>query len=91
MKVLVASDNPVKVEAVKRGLEALRIEAAVIGKNPISPVSKQPIGEETFTGAKGRVEKAKSLWRGFDAYVGMKGASSSSTKRCSLWEWCMLK
>ncbi len=73
MKVLVASENPVKVEAVKRGLSALSITADVIGKNPGSPVSRQPIGEETFAGAKGRVERAKSLWEGFDAYVGIEG------------------
>lgn len=57
MKILVGSKNPVKIDAVKEALSLYLDNIEVIGFDVDSKVSSQPIGKETFIGAKNRALK----------------------------------
>ncbi len=57
MKVLVGSINPVKIIAVKEALTFYFHNVETIGIDVDSKVSVQPIGDETFIGAKNRAFK----------------------------------
>ncbi|MFZ5946357.1 MAG: inosine/xanthosine triphosphatase [Stygiobacter sp.] len=57
MKILVGSKNPVKINAVKEALSLYFDNIETIGIEVDSNVSVQPIGEDTFIGAKNRALK----------------------------------
>ena len=61
MKVLVGSENPVKIEAVKEAFSKYFNNLEVTGINVDSKVSKQPVNEETFEGAKNRALELKII------------------------------
>ena len=61
MKVLVGSQNPVKIEAVKEAFSNYFKDVDVIGINVNSKVPKQPINDETFEGAKNRALELKKI------------------------------
>lgn len=77
MKVLVGSRNPVKIEAVKEAFSKYFDDVEVIGIKVGSRVSNQPIGDETFEGAKNRslelkrINEEKNLGAKF--FVGIEG------------------
>ena len=52
MLVLVASKNPVKIEATREAFSKYFENFEVMGIEVDSGVAKQPINEETFEGAK---------------------------------------
>jgi len=56
MKVLIGTKNPGKVEGAKRALEKYYKDFELIGLKVESNVSEQPVGIETYQGAKNRVE-----------------------------------
>ena len=49
-KVLVGSENPVKISSVKNAFEKYSDKVKVTGINVNSRVSNQPVNEETFEG-----------------------------------------
>lgn len=55
MKVLIGTKNPGKIEGAKRAFENYFKDVEVIGIKAESNVSEQPVGKETFLGAKNRV------------------------------------
>jgi len=61
MKVLVGSQNPVKIEAVKEAFSKYFDNVEVIGMKVDSKVPDQPINEETFEGAKNRALELKRI------------------------------
>ncbi|MDP2038113.1 MAG: inosine/xanthosine triphosphatase [Ignavibacteria bacterium] len=61
MKILVGSKNPVKVASVEEAFQNYFKEIEVIGIEVDSGVSHQPVGEETFTGAKNRALALKHI------------------------------
>lgn len=76
MHVIVASLNPVKVEAAREAFavqfpgQRLEIEALAVA----SGVSEQPISDaETRQGARNRVRKAREARPGADYWVGLEG------------------
>ncbi len=71
MKVIVGSENPVKIGAVKEVFEKVFGPVDVIGVKVDSHVSAQPIGEETFEGAKNRAFELRD--RDADFFVGLEG------------------
>lgn len=77
MKILVGSNNPVKIEAVKEGFSKYFQDIEVQNISVNSEVSHQPIDEETFHGAKNRVlalQKADSEEKtNADFFVGIEG------------------
>lgn len=56
MKVLIGTKNPGKIEGAKRAFENYFENVEVIGIKAESNVSEQPVGAETFLGAKNRVD-----------------------------------
>lgn len=56
MKVLIGTKNPGKILGAKNALENYFQDVEVVGISSPSEVSEQPIGEETFLGAKNRVK-----------------------------------
>jgi len=86
MKVLVGSENPVKIEATREVFSKYFGETEVTGIQVPSKVSAQPIGEETFEGAKNRALELKKLNEernlGVDFFVGIEGGI---TKLYSKW------
>lgn len=77
MKVIVASKNPVKINAVKTAFEKMfsKEEVVVLGVSVASGVSDQPMTDiETYTGAFNRAVGAKKFFsEGFDYWVGLEG------------------
>lgn len=56
MKVLIGTKNPGKIEGAKRAFEKYFDNVEVIGVKAESNVSEQPVGKETFLGARNRVD-----------------------------------
>ncbi|MEL7423786.1 MAG: inosine/xanthosine triphosphatase [Bacteroidota bacterium] len=76
--IIVASRNPVKVQAALQGFEEMFPEQGFIaeGINVPSGVSDQPIGdEETYQGAWNRVQAAKVERPEADFWVGIEGGN----------------
>jgi len=63
VKVLVGSQNRVKLEATKEAFSRYFTEVEVIGIEVDSKVSSQPINEETFWGAKSRATELEKINR----------------------------
>lgn len=79
MKILVGSQNPVKIEATEKAFEKFFDNIDVKGANVDSEVSNQPFNEETFKGAENR---AKNLMKyKADFYVGIEGGVIKLNKR----------
>ncbi|MEA1937072.1 MAG: inosine/xanthosine triphosphatase [Patescibacteria group bacterium] len=77
MKILVGSQNPVKIKASKEAFLKYFEKVEVVGIEVDSKVSDQPVGEETFRGAENRalelkrINETKKLSAKF--YVGIEG------------------
>lgn len=77
VKVLVGSENPVKIAAVKEAFSKFFNNVEVVGMKVNSNVPDQPVNMETFEGAKNRVlelmniNKEKNLGAKF--FVGIEG------------------
>ena len=72
--VLVGSTNPVKLEAVREAFLHFHPNIDVLGFDVDSKVSVQPVGDETFSGAKNRAEAVMELEEDdADFYVGAEG------------------
>lgn len=87
MKVLVGSQNSIKIEATQKAFSSYcRSTVEVIDKEVDSNVSNQPIGEETFRGAENRALNLKDLdsKRRYKAefFVGLEGGI---IKNYSVW------
>ena len=61
MKILVGSQNPVKIEAAKEAFSEYFENIEVIGMNIDSGVSDQPVNDETFEGARNRAVELKRM------------------------------
>ena len=75
-KIIVASQNPVKTEAVLSGFRQMFSDETfeVDRISVVSGVSEQPMSDrETLEGAKTRAENARIAAPGFDFWVGLEG------------------
>lgn len=75
-QVVIASVNPVKVQATREGFDALFPDRSFTftGVAAASGVGDQPFGDaETLTGARNRTESARALLASADYYVGIEG------------------
>lgn len=89
-KVIVASKNPVKVEAVTKGFRKLLPSASLEfeGVSAPSNVPDQPRGDdETLLGAKNRAEKAKQARPDADYWVGIEGGIGSNDRGTEVFAW----
>lgn len=77
MKILVGSKNPVKINSVEEAFKSFFDKIEVAGIEVASGVSNQPIGDETFVGAKNRVlaliKEDETNNFGADFFVGIEG------------------
>jgi len=93
-KVVVASKNPVKIQAVKIGFEKMfsSQEFEFISVSVASGVSDQPLGsEETFLGAKNRADNAFQEIGGADFYVGIEGGVEYVGEEMGAFAWVVIK
>lgn len=85
MKILVGSKNPVKIDAVREALSNYFGNIEVTGIEVESGVSIQPVGDETFIGAKNRAQNLKMLNDtnkiGADLFVGIEGGIAKEFNR----------
>jgi len=61
MKILIGSENPVKIDAVKEAFSNYFNPTEVIGITVDSHVSDQPVNDETFEGAKNRALELRRI------------------------------
>jgi inosine/xanthosine triphosphatase len=93
-KVVVASLNPVKIQAVKNGFEKLLPELQIecVGISVPSGVSDQPMSdEETRQGAKNRVNKAIAMTDNADYYVGIEGGIEVEGEEMHAFAWIYIQ
>jgi len=92
IKIVVASRNPVKMEAVKEGLSVfLNTEIEIHGVTVQSGVPDQPMGNaETLQGAEIRVENAQVQYPGYDYYVGVEGGVEDTQSELMAFAWIVI-
>jgi inosine/xanthosine triphosphatase len=77
MKILVGSINPVKIDSVKEALSNYFDKIEVMGLDAESGVSVQPVGDDTFIGARNRALYLKLLNErenfAADLFIGIEG------------------
>jgi inosine/xanthosine triphosphatase len=93
-KVIIASKNPVKIQAVKNGFEKMfpNQEFELIGVSVPSNVADQPFSnDETFLGAKNRADNASSEVKDADFYVGIEGGIEHIESEMEAFAWVVIK
>lgn len=93
MKVVVASANPVKLEAVKVAFSQCFDDDFVFeGVSVPSGVSDQPVGsDETRQGALNRVQNAQKAMPDADFYVGLEGGVEWLGDELMVFAWMVVR
>ncbi len=92
-KVIVASKNPVKINATKKAFESVFPEEnfEVVGMEVPSFVSDQPMSnEETLEGAINRAENAKLAKKDADFWVGIEGGIETDGVDMDAFGWMII-
>jgi inosine/xanthosine triphosphatase len=91
-KIVVASKNPVKLEAVREGLSAfLNGLIEILEVSVESGVSDQPMSDaDTYLGAENRVKNAMLQFSGYDFYVGIEGGVEDSVSGLMAFAWIVI-
>ena len=89
MIVVVASENPAKILAVKQAFEAaFQIPVHTQGIAVSSGVSEQPLSdEETFQGALNRARNARQALPDANFWVGIEGGIEDTPKGMDAFGW----
>ena len=92
IKIVVASKNPVKMDAVKEGLSSfITEEFELIGVSVESGVSDQPMSDaETLSGALNRVQEAINQYPDRDYYVGLEGGVEQHGTGLMAFAWMVI-
>ncbi|MDX8338572.1 inosine/xanthosine triphosphatase [Draconibacterium sp. IB214405] len=91
MKIVVASKNPVKLNAVQLGFSTYYSKIEVEGVSVASGVSDQPKSdEETLLGAENRVRSACSDSKAADFWVGIEGGLCSKQGKLEAFAWIVI-
>ncbi len=91
MKIVVASKNPVKIEAVRLGFESYFAAVEIEGINARSGVADQPVGnDETLKGARNRAEYAKQFNPEADFWVGIEGGIEYFESGLTAFAWIVI-
>jgi len=93
-KVIIASNNPVKIQAVKCGFEKMfpNQEFEFIGVSVSSGVADQPLSSnETFLGAQNRANNAFAEFNGADFYVGIEGGIEYIKNEMEAFAWIFIR
>ncbi len=92
-KVIVASKNPVKINATKKAFESVfpKENFEVVGMEVPSFVSDQPMSdEETLEGAINRAENAKLAKKDADFWVGIEGGIETDGVDMDAFGWMII-
>jgi len=93
-KVIVASTNPVKVEAAQIGFAKMFPDASfdVQGISAPSEVSDQPMSsDETLIGATNRVRNVSKLVTKADYWIGVEGGIEDANEELEVFAWVVVK
>ena len=91
MKIIIASENPVKINATQLGFESYFSGIKVEGAKVSSEVSDQPMSDiETLTGARNRAEKAKLLYPESDFWIGIEGGLECRGRDYFAFAWIVI-
>jgi inosine/xanthosine triphosphatase len=91
MKIVLASENPVKLDAVRNGFDIFfkRVEIECISTT--SGVSSQPLTDrETLLGARNRVFEARKRIHGADFWVGIEGGVQAEENGLVAFAWVVI-
>lgn len=91
--IVVASTNPVKIEAVRRGFERLFPDERwqISGVSVPSGVRDQPLSrQETYSGAYRRAHGAAEKQPGADFYVGIEGGVEETDGGMQVFAWVLI-
>lgn len=90
MRIIIASKNPVKIEATRAGFSAMfpDQELTTEGISVESGVSEQPMNnEEIVTGAENRARKAAKMFPAGDFFVGLEGGVEDKEGKMHSFSW----
>lgn len=93
-KVVIASKNPVKIQAVKNGFEKMfpKQEFEFVGVSVPSDVADQPFSnDETFLGAKNRADNASNEIKDADFFIGIEGGVEYIENEMGSFAWVVIK
>lgn len=92
MKIVVASTNPVKIEAAQVGFSQVFDEPLeMVGISIPSGVSDQPMtDDETHLGAKNRAYRARELHPDADYWVGLEGGIEEHRGSLHVFAWIVV-
>ncbi len=93
-KVIIASKNPVKIQAVKDGFEKMfpNQEFQYVGVSVPSNVADQPLSsDETLQGARNRVNNASSIHSDAEYYIGIEGGVELVEDEMQAFAWVVIK
>lgn len=93
-QVIIASTNPVKIQAVKNGFRQMFTEQNFEFKGVVVPsdVASQPMSNsETYLGAKNRANNANRLIAGAKYYVGIEGGVELIGNEMEVFAWVVIK
>lgn len=91
MKVVVASKNPVKLQAVLEGFQSFFERVEVYGIEVESGVSDQPLSDaETLKGARNRAQNAMKQITGAVFWVGVEGGIEPTEKGLAAFAWIVI-
>jgi inosine/xanthosine triphosphatase len=93
MRVIVASTNPVKIEAARRGFVAMfpDVGFAFSGVNVPSGVRDQPLGDdETLRGAATRAANARTQMPDAEYWIGIEGGVSDMDGEMQAFAWVVV-
>ncbi|GAA5020749.1 non-canonical purine NTP phosphatase [Marivirga lumbricoides] len=92
-KVIIASKNPVKINAVKAGFQKMfpTLEFQFEGISSPSGVSEQPLSsKETKEGALNRIKNAKALTPNAQFWVGIEGGIEKIDEEMEVFAWIII-
>lgn len=93
MKIIVASKNPVKIQAASDGFAYFYpgMECSITGESSISGVSDQPMTDaETLLGAQNRMEHVRAAHPDADFWVGIEGGLHPSGDTFEVFAWVVI-
>lgn len=92
MKIVVASKNPVKINAVKLAFETFFESVFIEGVDVDSGVASQPkTDDETLRGALTRAENAKQNKSDADFWIGIEGGTQPDGNNLNAFAWVAIK
>lgn len=90
MKLAIASDNPVKIEATRKAfIDRLKINVELVHKKMPSEVPDQPFDEDIRRGAINRAKAAQKFFQA-DYGVGLEGGTVKHQDEYYEYAWCAI-